>query len=87
MSVFGGYRVDGPVSALAGYVLLSAVSYLFPFAAPLTAVVLWYRGVTWVGPVDARRALAEKALLGLAFAALVVTGLPVGVEFAAGTIR
>ncbi|WP_323674687.1 hypothetical protein [Halorubellus sp. PRR65] len=86
MSVFGAYRGGGPIGVLAGSVLLSAVSYLLPYAAPFTAVALWYRAATWVRSGNGQRALAGWMLLGLAvamtaYAALVVTGLPVDVGF------
>ncbi|MFC6951880.1 hypothetical protein [Halorubellus litoreus] len=81
MSAFGAYRVGGEAGALAGYLLLSVVSYLFPFAAPFTAVVLWYRARTWDGSANGRKLLLVLAVAMTALAALVVTGLPVDAEF------
>jgi hypothetical protein len=87
VSVFATSRVEGPGRVLAGYVLLSAAAVLFPYAAPLAAAALWYRGVAWATSADVRRAFVGKTLVVLAaamtaYSALVVTGLPVGSGFA-----
>jgi hypothetical protein len=92
VSVFDTYRVDGPIGVFAGYVLLSVASVLFPYAAPFTAAVLWYRAITWTGSSNRQRAVVARALLVLAvvmtaYTALVVTGIPVDTGFSEGAIR
>ncbi|WP_227132189.1 hypothetical protein [Halorubellus salinus] len=92
MSVFGEYRVGGSVQALAGYVLLSAGSVVFLYAAPFTAAFLWYRCYDWYGSDEDRGAVATTTLAVLAlamtaYAALVVTGLPVDSGFQAVAVE
>jgi len=91
MSVFRDRRVGGSLPALAGYVLLAGGSVVVPYAAPFTAAFLWSRCYEWYGSREDRAAVATAtlgvlALAMTAYAALVVTGLPLdgGVEAVAG---